>query len=214
MTGTTNTVSPTLLTFAPMVDSELSRLLLRHYGVAHREDDHLFGWVSLLTLFHGGKGVVPLLYGDGVKLTSPRKIAEHFDPLAPPERRLIPTEGELAQHVEADWQTFNGDMGADSAVYAYYHLLPAKELMAPIFAAPVPPLEAKLTPLRLSFAQRPVPHAAAAERGAGRSGADPHPRQLRRHRPEGGGRPPFPRGRPADAGRSCSGLGLGAAAPA
>jgi hypothetical protein len=51
---------PTLLTFAPMVDSETSRLLLAHYGIAYRESDHLFGWVSLLTLLHGG-GLVPLL---------------------------------------------------------------------------------------------------------------------------------------------------------
>lgn len=146
MTEAPNTAAPTMLTFAPMVDSELTRLLLRHYGVVHREADHLFPWVSVLTLFHGGKGLVPLLYGGGLRLTSPRPIAEHFDALALPERRLIPTEGELARQVEADWQTFNGEMGADTAAFAYYHLLPAKALMAPIFAAPVPPIEAKLTP--------------------------------------------------------------------
>jgi glutathione S-transferase len=146
MTEAPDAKAPTMLTFAPMVDSELTRLLLRHYGVAHREADHLFPWVSVLTLFHGGKGLVPLLYGPGLRLTSPRPIAEHFDPLAPPERRLIPAEGELAREVEADWQTFNGGMGADTAAFAYRHLLPDKALMAPIFAAPVPPLEARLTP--------------------------------------------------------------------
>lgn len=138
---------PTLLTFQPMVDSETSRLLLAHYRVAYRESDHLFGLVSILAKARGGTGFLPLLYGPGLAITAPRPIAEHFEALEPPERRLIPTEGPLAAEVEADWQTFNGEMGADTAVFAYYHLLPERKLMTRIFATPVPWLEAKLTPL-------------------------------------------------------------------
>ncbi|MEI9852758.1 MAG: glutathione S-transferase C-terminal domain-containing protein [Sphingomonas sp.] len=37
-------------------------------------------------------------------------------------------------------------MGADVAVFAYSHLLPERALMAPIFAAPVRPGEARLVP--------------------------------------------------------------------
>ena len=136
---------PTLLTFAPMVDSELSRLLLAHYGISYLEEDHLFGWVSLLTFFHGGYGRVPILYGKNVRLTAPRPIAEHYDPLAPPERRLIPADGQLAQQVQADWHRYNDEMAADTAVFAYFHLLPLRELMSPIFAAAVPPREAQWT---------------------------------------------------------------------
>jgi glutathione S-transferase len=137
----------TLLTFAPMVDSETSRLLLRYYGVDYRERDHLFGWVSLVTLLHGGNGNVPLLYGRGVKVTSPRAIAEHFDAALPPERKLIPVAGPLKDEVEKGWQSYNGGIGADMAVFAYHHLLPAKALMAPVFAAPVPRFQAMLVPL-------------------------------------------------------------------
>ena len=137
---------PKLLTFAPMVDSETSRLLLRHYGVDYEEKDHLFGWVSVLTWFHGGYGQVPLLHGGGLHLTGPAKIAEHFDATLPPERRLSPPDGPLAAQVKADWETYNGKIGADTAVFAYHHLLPARDLMTPIFAAPVPPGEARLTP--------------------------------------------------------------------
>jgi glutathione S-transferase len=138
---------PILLTFAPMVDSECSRLLLRYYRLGYREKDHLFGWVSVLTLFHGGYGRVPLLYRRGLRVTSPRAIAERLDADLPPERRLIPATGPLAAEVEAHWETYNGVMGADAAVFAYYHLLPARELMQPIFAAPVPPFEKKLLPV-------------------------------------------------------------------
>lgn len=142
---------PRLLTFAPMVDSETARLLLHYYDVEYDENDHLFGWVSVLTWFHGGHGQVPLLYGCGPALTGPAAIAEHYDALLPPERRLVPPDGPLAAQVKADWDTYNGGTGADSAVFAYHHLLPAKELMRPLFAAPVPPGEKAVTPFFYPF---------------------------------------------------------------
>jgi len=39
-----------LLTFAPMVDSELCRFVLMHYTTPYRELPHTFGWGSLLAL--------------------------------------------------------------------------------------------------------------------------------------------------------------------
>lgn len=147
MTDQPGNPQATLLTFAPMVDSETSRLLLRYYAIEYRERDHLFGWVSVVTLLHGGNGSVPLLYGRGVRVTGPRAIAEHFDAALPPERKLIPLPGPLKDEVEKGWQDYNGGIGADMAVFAYYHLLPAKKLMAPVFAAPVPRVQAMLVPL-------------------------------------------------------------------
>jgi glutathione S-transferase len=135
-----------LLTFAPTIDSETARLVCRHHGVEIDERDHLFGWVSILTLLHGGYGRLPLLHGQGVHLSGSWAIARHFDPAQPADRRLIPTEPPLAQHVAADWQTYNVGLGGNIAVFAYYHLLPEREVMAPIFAAPVPPREAALVP--------------------------------------------------------------------
>jgi hypothetical protein len=64
---------PKMLTFAPMVDSETTRLLCRYYGLDIEEHDHLFGWVSLLALLHGGTGYIPLLYGKGFALTGPKR---------------------------------------------------------------------------------------------------------------------------------------------
>ncbi|HEX5183691.1 MAG TPA: glutathione S-transferase C-terminal domain-containing protein [Allosphingosinicella sp.] len=137
---------PVFLTFAPMVDSETSRLLLHHYGVDYEERDHLLPWVMLLALLHGGTGKVPLLYGRGVRVTGPLAIARHFDDALPPDCRLVPPDGPLAAQVKADWDMFNGGMGADTAAFAYFHLLPERRLMSPIFAAPLPPLEAWLEP--------------------------------------------------------------------
>ncbi|MBV8686829.1 MAG: hypothetical protein JOZ90_10660 [Alphaproteobacteria bacterium] len=147
MNGPTGTPL-SLLTFAPMVDSECSRLLLAHYRVDYVERDHLLESSAMLTLFHGGYGRVPLLYGSGVSLTSPRRIAEHFEPLQPPARRLIPEEGPLRDDMEAAWRRYNDDMGADTAAFAYHYLLPRRALMEPIFTAPLPGGGKKLPPWR------------------------------------------------------------------
>lgn len=134
-----------LLTFAPMIDSETTRLVCRWYGIPFVEEDHLFGWVSLLTLLHGGYGRVPLLYGRGDHFSGPRPVVDRFDPLTSPDRRLLPP-GAQAASVEADWSAYNGQLAVDVAVFAYFHLLAERELMTPIFQAPVPPGEARLTP--------------------------------------------------------------------
>jgi hypothetical protein len=49
----------TMLTFAPMVDSETTRFLLSHYRLAYREERHIFGWASVLTFLYGGYGSDP-----------------------------------------------------------------------------------------------------------------------------------------------------------
>jgi glutathione S-transferase len=137
----------TMLTFQPMIDSETTRLVARYHGIDVTERDHLLVSALVRTRFHGGDGHVPLLFGKGFALTGPYPIAQHFDAALPAARRLIPTEQPLAAEVAADWQSYNGGMGTDVAVFAYHHLLPERALMQPIFAAPVPWLEARLLPL-------------------------------------------------------------------
>jgi glutathione S-transferase len=137
---------PVLLTFAPMVDSELSRLVLAHHDVTYQERDHLFGWASLLTLFRGGYGRIPLLHGGGFRATGPLKIAARLDERAPAERRLLSTDGPLAAQVAADVRSYNGPLAIAVARFAYFHLLPERELMTPVFQAPVPPREARAMP--------------------------------------------------------------------
>ena len=142
MASETDPARPTLLTFAPMVDSETSRLLLAHYGIAYRERDHLLQRAAPTTLFYGGIVQIPLLYGSGLRLTGPRAISNHYEALAAPEHRLVPGDGEAAQ-VEEDWKTYNGGLALHTAVFAYHHLLPLRELMSGIFAEPLAPAEAK-----------------------------------------------------------------------
>jgi glutathione S-transferase len=163
----------TMLTFAPMVDSECSRLLLAHYGLAYDERDHLLPRAAALTFLRGGYGRVPLVYGKGVQFTGPRPIANHYDRGAAPELRLVPADAVLAQRVEADWHTYNGQLALDTAVFAYHHLLPLRELMSGIFAAPLAADEA--TSVRSAYGEQEMllrvllrPTAERAERALAR----------------------------------------------
>lgn len=127
-----------------MIDSEFARLVLRWHEVAYREDDRLFGWASLLAIRRGGYGRVPILYGPGVRRSGPRPIAAYFDANAEPERRLVPLEESLASRVSADVNRYNGQLALDVAAFLYSHLLPERAVMEEVFAAPVPPWEARL----------------------------------------------------------------------
>lgn len=134
-----------MLTFAPTLDSETARLACRWYGIAYEEEDHLFGWSSILGIAKGGMGANPLLYTTGERINGSRAVIARFDPEAPHCRRLL-GEGADAACIACDWQAYNVRLGKEVAVFAYAHLLPESALMIPILAAPLPETEARLTP--------------------------------------------------------------------
>jgi len=112
-----------------MIDSEGCRFVLAHYRQPYSEEPHVFGWASLLALWHGYTIQIPLLYGKKLQLAGPKELVDHFDKTCPPELKLIPTEKPLADQVAADWERFNTTLAGAVAVFAYYHLLPHRELM-------------------------------------------------------------------------------------
>jgi len=144
---TNDRAAVTMTTFAPTLDSEQARLLLHYYGISYRESDHLVPFVLLPTLLRTGGTDIPAVSGPGVKVAKPRPIAEHYDALVPTEFRLIPAEPPLAEQFEADWLAYNGTMSAGTAIFAYYHLLPERKLMAPIFAEPTSWFERLIMPV-------------------------------------------------------------------
>ncbi len=136
----------TMLTFGPMIDSELARLLLWHHGMPFAESRHVFGWASILTLLRGGTGRVPLVFGDGLRLSGPRAIVDHFETRCTPDRMLIPPHQPQRTKVESDWANFNSELALHSARVAYFHLLPLRSIMIEPFTRGVPEFEARLTP--------------------------------------------------------------------
>jgi glutathione S-transferase len=83
---------PVLITFPPSLDSELARFLLKHYGVDPQEETHAFIFASLVTLWHAGTAVFPLLYSHSFKLIGPKPMADYFDPRCAPNLRLFPQD--------------------------------------------------------------------------------------------------------------------------
>jgi glutathione S-transferase len=117
----------TLITFPPSLDSEFSRFLLTHHGVPHREQRHVMPLSLYFTLKHGRSFRFPLLYGDGLRLDTIKKLIDHFEPRATPDRRLVPHE--LAGAVRDDWKVFHTELNTATTLFAYYHLLPLRDIM-------------------------------------------------------------------------------------
>lgn len=79
---------PTLITFPPSLDSELSRFLATHYGVEHVEKRHTMIFCFFSTLRHGQTLIFPMLYDKSLKLIAPRPISDYFDARCSPELAL------------------------------------------------------------------------------------------------------------------------------
>jgi glutathione S-transferase len=137
----TSTNLPGMVTFPPSLDSELGRFLLEHYRVPYREEPHAFIFASLVTLWHGGTVIFPLLYGKGLRLAGPRAISEYFDARCSAELRLFPENQIEKQQLEHDWTRFNQDLAFTTARFAYYHLLPFREMMLRPLSAGAPQFE-------------------------------------------------------------------------
>jgi glutathione S-transferase len=117
-----------LITFPPSLDCELSRFMLTYYGVPYEERRHAFGFNFFATLWHARTLHFPLVVSNIYQLDSARKMIDYFDPLCPASRKLLP-DGPDRAVVEADWTAFNGTLAGATAVFAYHHLLPHREVM-------------------------------------------------------------------------------------
>ncbi|MGH6800471.1 MAG: glutathione binding-like protein [Methylocella sp.] len=118
-----------LITFPPSLDCELSRFLLAHYRIPYEERRHVVIFSFFATLWHGSTLYFPLLYGGShPPLDHVRKMIDYFDPLCPADRNLLLT-GPGRDRVEADWTAFNATLGAAAAAFAYFHLLPHRQIM-------------------------------------------------------------------------------------
>jgi glutathione S-transferase len=134
---------PILITFPPSLDSELARFLLEHYGIRHEERPHALIFSSFITLWHGRTVIFPLLYGDSLRLVGPRSMSEYFDARCAPELKLWPQDEAQRRQVERDWTDFNQTLAVATARFAYYHLLPLRDLMIRPLSQEAPDFERK-----------------------------------------------------------------------
>lgn len=130
MSGAAITGRPaTLITVPPMIDSEFCRFLLTHYRIAHVEEPHTFGFSFIYTLLNGRTLVSPLTFNDRYQVTAPKGVVDQFDPLVPPDFRLLRADAGEAAQITADMDRFNGVLGHAVAQYAYAILLPHRDIM-------------------------------------------------------------------------------------
>jgi glutathione S-transferase len=129
------------MTFSPMIDSELCRFILARYEIPFQEAPHIFGWVSVLGLFRAGTVRIPLFFGKGAPLVGAQSLVDRLDKACRPERALMPTDATMRAEVELDSDNLYETLSHETAVLAYYHLLPHREIMIEPFTRGVPPLE-------------------------------------------------------------------------
>jgi hypothetical protein len=79
-----------------------------------------------------------MIYGDGLRLTGPRKMADHFEQTCPRNMQLLPPTQPRRTQIEADWALYNGELALHTAVVAYFHLLPHPEIMIEAFSRGIP----------------------------------------------------------------------------
>jgi glutathione S-transferase len=143
MSNSGTATDPVLITFPPSLDSELSRFLVEHYGIQHQERRHTLYFCFFVTLWHGGTVVFPLLYGDSLKLVGPRAMADYFEGRCASELRLWPADENQKRQVESDWALFNNSLAFATARFAYYYLLPHRDLMIQPLSLGTPDFERK-----------------------------------------------------------------------
>ncbi len=143
MTTQKSLVDPVLITFPPSLDSELSRFLVEHYGIQHQERPHALIFSFYYTLWHGSSVVFPLLYGDSFKIVGPLAMVNYFDTRCAPALRLWPQQEDQKSQADSDWALFNNTLAFSTAVFAYYHLLPHRDLMIRPLSLGTPDFERK-----------------------------------------------------------------------
>jgi glutathione S-transferase len=132
-----------LITFPPSLDSELGRFLCQHYGIDHQERRHTLIFSSFVTLWHGRTVIFPLLYSRTYKLAGPREMVDYLDTRCAPDLQLLPRKEDEQRQVESDWTLFNQSLALATAKFAYYHLLPHRDLMVRPLSQDAPAFEQK-----------------------------------------------------------------------
>jgi glutathione S-transferase len=117
-----------LISFPPSLDCELARFLLAHHAFAHVERPHALIFSSFASLWRGFTVRFPLLRVPGHRLCPVREVVDYLEPLAAPERRLLPETG-ARQAADADWGLFNGTLAFATATFGYHHLLRHRRIM-------------------------------------------------------------------------------------
>ena len=125
-----------LITFPPSVDSETARLILLYHRVPTTELRQSATGSGLRAAWH--RAAIPILRGQGLKLSPSLQIAEHFDAMVAPELRLTGQPGEEADEIAELWEELHHEMGVWIAEWSYFFILQHKKLALRLMGSGVP----------------------------------------------------------------------------
>ncbi|MEM7506987.1 MAG: glutathione S-transferase C-terminal domain-containing protein [Pseudomonadota bacterium] len=131
--------TPLLVNLAPAVSTDVCRWCFQHWGIKNRECVHVpvFHLVAL-KWFGTSNDQRPLVVVGDERYRTESEITAHFDPLAAPERRLIPEGelgelGELGETVLAETNYYHKTMRRGVVSYMYWNMLQNRQLVWPSF---------------------------------------------------------------------------------
>lgn len=134
----------TLFTLPPSHFSEKARWALDRARLPYREhsDPPLFH--RLVNLWIGAKSTRPVLRTSGGLLCDSAEILQYVDNYLTPEDRLYPSEPDLRRQVCEFEEHLGKEIGFSVIRWAYFHLLPVRDLILPVLTGPADSLENRL----------------------------------------------------------------------
>ncbi|MEI7868968.1 MAG: glutathione S-transferase C-terminal domain-containing protein [Candidatus Methylumidiphilus sp.] len=115
-----------LITFPPSGDCENSRWLLDYYAINYQEERHTLPFLLFTVKLNHGNAF-PLYLDKNLTINGLRPMIDHFDGLAPNNKKLIP-EGQ-EEETNRLWTRYNSDMALATVYWSYFHLLKHWKIM-------------------------------------------------------------------------------------
>lgn len=133
---------PFMVTLVPSADVDLGRWMIQHWEFAYDEHAHAPVFHALALKWYGfGSFDYPLLVDGKNYYPTPDKMVAHFDQFAAPKKRLLPdqtTEKALYDEVMSLQDELRHGLGNGAVHWAYYKLLPHKNLTWAGFTTGIP----------------------------------------------------------------------------
>ena len=124
---------------------EKARWALERAGLAFVEDGHVPLWHWRAAFAVKGTRTVPILVHEAGAETDSTDILHYVDARTAPELRLFPEDPTQRAEVEQWEERFDRSLGPHSRRWAYFHLLPDRDLALATVAQGAPKMEAVLT---------------------------------------------------------------------
>jgi glutathione S-transferase len=137
---------------------EKARWALDRAGIAYREERHVQVVHRVASRRAGGGGTVPVLVAAEGVFAQSADILAYADRRTEPGARLYPDEPSLREEVVAVERDFDADLGPEARRWAYFHILPRRDLGRAYNCTGVPAWERRAFPLLFGVVSGYVRH--------------------------------------------------------